>query len=71
MQPFNSDLQQFDGPIFQKLKNISAYMTQACVKWVCKSGVGEWKEGEGSWWCFSDAHEQLTNTWQHTFLNKG
>jgi len=21
-------------------------MTQACVKWVCKSGVGEWKEGE-------------------------
>jgi hypothetical protein len=46
VQPFNSDLQQFDGPIFQKLKNISAYMTQACVKWVCKSGVGEWKEGE-------------------------
>jgi hypothetical protein len=39
-------LQQFHEPIFQKLKNISAYMTQACVKWVCKSGVGEWKEGE-------------------------
>jgi hypothetical protein len=47
VQPFNSDLRQFHGPIFQKLKNICASsMTQACVKWVCKSGVGEWKEGE-------------------------